>query len=114
MGIVIIKCEEDGNWNIHKVKENVLERQAEIELELDPGQYVIVPRTSGCAMGRPPPTRSEVEDLVDESRNPPIPSPLYLSTIRDLFRKYDKHVNQDISYAEYSHMMTKAGLDYAD
>jgi hypothetical protein len=62
-------------------------------------------------MGRPPPSKEDTEDLVDESRTPPLPSPLYLSTIRDLFRKYDKYVNQDISYPEYKHMMEKAGLE---
>ena len=62
-------------------------------------------------MNRPPPRRDEKVDLVDESFNPPIPSPLFISTIGDLFRKYDKFVNQDISVGEFNIMMGKAGLD---
>ena len=111
LGMVVLKINEDESWAIHKVKESELCRQAELELELDPGTYVIVPRTSGCAMNRPPARRDEKVDLVDESFNPPIPSPLFISTIGDLFRKYDKFVNQDISVGEFNIMMGKAGLD---
>jgi len=50
-------------------------------------------------------------DLVDNAFNPPIPSPLFISTIGDLFRKYDKFVNQDISVGEFNVMMGKAGLE---
>lgn len=93
LGIVVLKIGEDESWSIHKVREGELARQCEMELELDPGTYVIVPRTSGCAMNRPPTRSDEKVDLVDNDFNPPIPSPLFISTIKDLFRKYDKFVD---------------------
>jgi hypothetical protein len=67
----------------------------EIELTLDPGTYVIVPRTSGCAMAKPLATRSQRKDLFDQSIQKPRVD--FISTIKDVFTKYDLKVSQSLS-----------------
>jgi hypothetical protein len=35
------------------MKDYVMARDCEIETVLEPGSYIVVPRTTGCAMKRP-------------------------------------------------------------
>lgn len=50
LGIVILKQGEEGNFFIYKVMPCELEREVELTVTMEPGSYVIVPRTSGCQM----------------------------------------------------------------
>lgn len=35
------------------MKDFAAERQLELDVELEPGSYIILPRTSGCTLKRP-------------------------------------------------------------
>lgn len=51
LGIVVMKAGEDGKWSIYKVQDCELAREVEMQVHVEPGNYVIVPRTSGCTLG---------------------------------------------------------------
>lgn len=54
LGIAILRRTEDG-VELLDLKDFVKDRQVELEVNLDPGSYIILPRTSGCNLKRPPP-----------------------------------------------------------
>lgn len=88
----------DGTVNLIESRDFVIDRQCEMEILLDPGSYIILPRTSGCLLRRPTdaPTerikllnsKGELTDLTD-------------STIADIFRKFDMLLNRELSYTEF-------------
>lgn len=43
----------DGDVQLLDLKDFVQDRQCEIEVNLDPGSYIILPRTTGCTLRRP-------------------------------------------------------------
>ncbi len=43
-----------GMYEIYQVREFSSERQIEMELDLEEGEYVIVPRTTGCNLRKSP------------------------------------------------------------
>ena len=53
---------------------------------LEPGQYMVVPRTSGCWLKRPEKAEAEQISLLDNEGKL---HPLFIATITDIFRKYD-------------------------
>lgn len=98
VGIVVLKRMPDGTVNLIESRDFVIDRQCEMEILLDPGSYIILPRTSGCLLRRPTdaPTerikllnsKGELTDLTD-------------STIADIFRKFDMLLNRELSYTEF-------------
>jgi hypothetical protein len=51
-GIALLKREVDGSV-LTEFKDNIINRDTEIECILEPGSYIVVPRTTGCALGKP-------------------------------------------------------------
>jgi hypothetical protein len=41
------------------MKDFSAERQVELDVELEVGEYIILPRTSGCSLKRPPAAKSQ-------------------------------------------------------
>lgn len=104
----MLKAGAGDSYSIYSARESVLGREAELKITLEPGSYVIVPRTSGCIMSYPRATGSDCADLIDEEHGG-IPSSLYISTIKDLFRKYDLRVSQGLSHIEFSNLLKDVG-----
>lgn len=52
--MVILRKDPSGKLELIYMKEFQCERQIELEIELDVGEYVVLPRTSGCGIQRPP------------------------------------------------------------
>jgi hypothetical protein len=46
-------------------KEYLVQRDTEVELILEAGQYLVVPRTSGCGLKRPEAAEAESIRLMD-------------------------------------------------
>ena len=83
------------------------QRQTTIDIELDPGRYFLVPRTSGVGFQKP----------LDAPREGKIPvfkkngqfSELVLTTLRDIFRRLDKiHMGGSLGHAEFNTFLQKA------
>ena len=48
--VVLMKNQSTGGLNLVCMRDFVVERQVELEVELEPGEYIIMPRTSGCGI----------------------------------------------------------------
>lgn len=73
-------------------------RDTEIECVLEPGSYIVVPRTTGCAIRRPIDTLPENIHLLDDNGQP---NELFDSTISDIFRKFDLIISNTIDFKEF-------------
>lgn len=52
ISIAILKRTEDG-VELVELRDFLIERQCEIEVKLEVGNYIILPRTTGCFLRRP-------------------------------------------------------------
>ncbi len=71
------------------------------ELNLPPGNYIILPRTSGCFFGRPfndnnNNNNTQIYNYEDKKFNP-----IFISTLKDIFKKFDLLLNRKLSYQEF-------------
>lgn len=67
-------------------------------MTLDPGSYIVLPRTTGCFLRRPHDAQSEEIKLIDDQQNF---NELFDMTINDIFRKFDMLLNRELSYTEF-------------
>lgn len=74
------------------------DRQVELEIDLEPGSYIFLPRTTGCTLRRPPDARSENIKMLEKNGGL---TELVESTITDIFRKFDMLLNRELSYIEF-------------
>ena len=60
IGIAVLKRTNNKNVELVDLKDFVIERSTELELTLEPGSYIILPRSTGCTLRRP-------DDAIDEN-----------------------------------------------
>ncbi|OMJ79270.1 hypothetical protein SteCoe_20738 [Stentor coeruleus] len=101
IGLVIFKRDRGDNPVVYSYKSNENKREIEIEIELQPGSYVILPRTTGCRLRRPVNAAIEYPSLLLDKQL----HPLFLSTIKDIFRKYDIMLKGELGYHEFKNLM---------
>jgi len=87
VGIVILR-NNGTSVELMEVKDFVSRRECEIEVMLDPGDYIVLPRTTGCALKR----LAEIKGKEVIELN---------SVIKDVFRKYDIKMKQELGYTEF-------------
>jgi hypothetical protein len=80
------------------VKELVSARDVELECILEPGSYIVVPRTTGCGIGRPIDAESERIRLIQDNGEANL---LFESSVADIFRKFDLVISHTIDYKEF-------------
>lgn len=97
VGISILKRTSDG-VTLVDLKDLVLERQNELDVVLDPGSYIILPRTTGCTLRRPIDAVDEHVELMDKHG---AFHELFEITLSDIFRKFDMLLNRELSYSEF-------------
>ncbi len=74
---------------------------AQVEINLPPGNYIILPRTTGCFFGRP------FDKMGDESiaelfnYENQSPNSVFIATIKDIFKKFDMLLNRELRYSEF-------------
>ena len=68
IGIAVLKRVQNG-VELIDIKDLVSERQCELDIELEPGTYIILPRTSGCMLRRPSFAEHESIRLMDHNKN---------------------------------------------
>lgn len=73
-------------------------RDTEIECVLEPGSYIVVPRTTGCSIRRPADAQSEAIRLLDQTG---VPTDIFDSTLGDIFRKFDLVISNTIDFKEF-------------
>lgn len=98
IGVVVLRRLQDGSVSIVHSQDLELDREVELEITLDPGSYIVLPRTTGCLLKRPADAIPERVQLLDAGGNL---SELMNSTVGDIFRKFDMLLNRELSYAEF-------------
>lgn len=96
-GLAILKRDVDGSSLVH-FKDFTIGRDCEIECILEPGSYIIVPRTTGCSIRRPIGAQPENIRLFNERGQA---HDLFVSTIGDVFRKFDLVISNSIDFKEF-------------
>ena len=98
IGIVVLKRLNDGTITVIGKQDLGIERQCELEIVLDPGSYIVLPKTSGCLLRRPTDAPMErVKLLTSKGELTDIAE----STIQDIFRKFDMLLNRELSFTEF-------------
>jgi len=108
IGLAVMQKTAKGSLELVYVKEFSTERQTELDVELEPGEYVILPMTSGCHLRRPLSAKNENIKLIDSSG---ILNPLAEVCIKDIFRRLDKYmVNNILEYGEFEEFYNRIGI----
>lgn len=99
-GLAIIKRSSEG-VQLLNYKDYIIGRNCEIEQILEPGSYIVVPRTTGCGIKRP----LEIDESNREGgwikNEKGEYNDLFLSTIDDIFRKFDLVISNSIDFKEF-------------
>lgn len=98
ISIAILKRTSNTNIDVVKFSDFEFERQTELEITLEAGSYIILPRTSGCSLRKNSGTPNEEAPLLDREGNL---SPNFKSCINDIFRKFDMLLNRELSFNEF-------------
>jgi len=112
IGVTVLQRDRSGKLQIVMAKHLNLDRQTEIDIVLEPGEYMILPRTSGCTLKKVPLTPAdpvlkllEGEDL----------HPILELTIKDIFRRLDKVVVDNIlEYPEFLNFYKRIGYQISE
>jgi len=110
MSILVFKRDAVRKPLLQHYEPMKVERQVEVELELEPGEYIVVPKSSGCALRRPISARPEGKPLIENQHL----SALAESTFRDIFRKFDMMVSQDLNNDELRAVFETGGMSSSD
>lgn len=104
MDISLSVLKQDNNLNEITHIESLdftISSNAQVEINLPPGNYIILPRTTGCFFGRPfnKLTDDSIVDLFDY--NTKTANPVFISTVKDIFKKFDMLLNRELRYSEF-------------
>ena len=104
MDISISILKQDSNLNEITHVESLdftIAPNAQLEINLSPGNYIILPRTTGCFFGRP--AEKLNDDSVAELFNMETqqPTPVFIATIKDIFKKFDMLLNRELKFSEF-------------
>lgn len=101
ISITILKQDSTKNEISHiKTLDFAHSCNIQTELNLPTGNYIILPRTTGCFFGRPFENqiqgKTPLYNYEDKKFNP-----VFISTIKDIFKKFDLLLNRKIGFNEF-------------
>lgn len=104
MQILVLKRHPNGTLTIEYDSESLKDRDCEAHVNLSPGHYIVIPRTSGATMSIPSigakaPVEYKVEHHGSEMLHPEL-----RTTIDDIFRRVDLQLNGSISAEELNQL----------
>jgi hypothetical protein len=111
MGLAILKCDKAEGSSLHYYKDYSMSRDIECEHVLEAGQYIVVPRTTGCGLRRPDNAEAEAIKLMDNAGNF---HPDFSATIIDVFNKFDLVVSGTIDFKEFKGFLEIIGKTIKD
>ena len=98
IGIAVMRRENNGLVSLVGYVDFKFERQSQLELDLDSGGYIILPRTTGCALKKPGDGITGSAQLLDRMG---VMTDGYRSVITDVFRKFDMLLNRELTFTEF-------------
>mmetsp|Transcript_6709 Transcript_6709/g.11909 ORF Transcript_6709/g.11909 Transcript_6709/m.11909 type:complete len:795 (-) Transcript_6709:1604-3988(-) len=107
LSIAVVERSPDGRLNLVRYEPASNTRQNDIQMTLQPGHtYMIVPRTTGCAMQRAVGVPINPVTLLHGDQM----NPLFVSTVIDIFRKANVVLGDDLSAQEFSSLFAEVGV----
>jgi hypothetical protein len=104
LGMVVMKA---GYGFLDYVTVSSQHRESHIELLLQPGSYLVVPISGGTVFRR---------DYEVEEHPLLTPSgefhPIFQSTLKDIFRKYDRDMDQVMDCQQFLDFISRIGVDF--
>ena len=110
ISVSILKLDLNKNEISHiQTYDFSLTSNLQLELNLPTGQYIIVPRTSGCLFGR-----NILNNINNNNENGVTKlynietktfSNIFINTIKDIFKKFDILLNKYLSYKEFKQFL---------
>jgi len=107
VGLAILKMDPTEGSTIHQWKDYSIQRDSTMEMVLEPGNYIVVPRTSGCNLRRPEWAEAESIKLMDSAGDF---HPMFSSTITDIFNKFDLVGHHTIDFGEFKGFLEIIGM----
>lgn len=104
LALTILKLENSAEEITHIESTDFLSQPSiQIEKQLEPGTYIILPRTTGCCcFGRDYTREANAESntkLYD--RETKTLTPIFVSVLKDVFRKLDMGMNKGLKFPEF-------------
>ena len=112
VGIAVLEKKSSGSLELVYMKEFAGERQVELDIELEPGEYLILPRSSGCHLRRPENApENQITSLIKgEDLNE-----IAALTVKDIFRRLDKHtINNNVEFDEFKGLYDRLGKNLTE
>lgn len=110
-GLAVLKMDADQGSSLVVYKDYAVCRNTDVELILEPGQYIVVPRTTGCTLRRPLYAEPDEIKLMDTQGNL---NPLFVATITDIFSKFDLLGTQTVDFKEFKGFLEIFGKTLKD
>jgi len=106
ISISILKFDLNKNEMSHiQTYDFALASNLQLELNLPTGQYMVVPRTSGCLFGRPLNINVANEQTIIYNIENKTFSNIFINTIKDIFKKFDILLNRCLGYKEFKQFL---------
>lgn len=104
---MLILINEGEDLSLLEFKEGATDRQVELQINVEAGKtYIICPTTTGCTLQ--PPQNSELQAIQLLKSNEL--HPLFKSIIRDIFRKCNTILGEELSYNEFFTLFNQIGI----
>lgn len=72
----------------------------QMELSFPPGNYIILPRSTGCCFGRDTTKHNNTRTPLYNKEEKKL-TPIFISTIKDIFKKFDMLLNRELKHNEF-------------
>ena len=95
ISVAVLKRLQNNNVELIDFVDFKFERQVHLELDLDPGSYIILPRTTGCALKKMGEVTSGAVPLADRMGQM---TDSLKSVVVDIFRKFDMLLNRELGF----------------
>ena len=99
MGVSVLRINHDETLDLVDYKPLSKDRQVELEVELLPGRYVVLPRTTGGLMSKPKSFEGKKSAHLLHADGSL--SKAFENVINDIFRKFDLFIGRELSYDEF-------------
>ena len=66
-GLAILKMDKEEGSQLHHYKDLQIAKTADVELIMEAGSYIVLPRSSGCSLKRPDNAEAEQFNLMDST-----------------------------------------------
>ena len=126
ISISVLKLELNNNTNKNEIihiqtYDFSMSPNLQLELNLPAGQYLIVPRTSGCLFGRTILNNIKTENKKNENTNTEIYnienkafSSIFINTVKDIFKKFDILLNKSLGFREFRQFLECVKTDLSN